>query len=121
MSQRRYLKIQQYGNYAAKALPIPFIYFLYTKNIFQLKSRSILRDFGVILGCIGWTEACEFGLSKFMWMNVESQVKAFGLLKRKEMEGRYKALIPKQRTELQNETDFMDDYSTNEQTATSKA
>lgn len=115
------MKIQQYGNYFAKALPIPFIYFLYTRNLFQLKNKSILRDLGVVLGCLGWMEVCEFGLNKFMWVNVEARVKAFGILKRKEMEDRYKALAPKQRTELQNEDDFIDDYQGTPETSTTKA
>lgn len=81
---------------------------LYKKNLFQLTSKSLFRDFLVVVASIGFMEAGQYSLNHYMWQNVQEQVKLYGVRKQKEMAARYSFRV-QSRSEQISQDDLFED------------
>ncbi len=104
----RYLNIQKYGNWLCIAAPLVVIPILYKKNIFQLTSKSLSKDFLVVVGSIGFMEGGQYSLNHFMWQNVQEDVKLYGMHKQQEMTARYSFRVHN-RNEHISQDDLLED------------
>lgn len=104
----RYLNIQKYGNWCCIAAPLLLIPVLYKKNLFQLTSKSLFKDFLVVVGSIGFMEAGQYSLNHFMWEHVKEEVRLYGVRKQQEMASRY-SLQVRSRSEQAPQDDLLED------------
>ena len=104
----RYLNIQKYGNWCCIAAPLVLIPILYKKNLFQLTSKSLFKDFAVVLASIGFMEGGQYWLNHYMWQNVQEQVRLYGVRKQQEMATRYNLQVHSRSEQLSQDDLFED-------------
>lgn len=91
-----------------KVSVFPLLFLLYKRKVLRLSSASLVRDGLILCGSLAYMEAGEFYLSKYMWANVEEEVKTFGRRKQQEMALKYQNLATINRNELQADSDLLD-------------
>lgn len=91
---------------------IPAVFFLYQKKMFNLNSKSLLRDFGVILGCIGYMEAGEYFLNNYMWSQVKGHITSYAIKKQQETAIKFQKISQQGRLGTEDSSDLLDDEDT---------
>jgi len=102
------LRFEKWGSWAVRFSVLPGVFLLYKLKAFRLNSRSLIRDFGVVAGCLLYMEGAEYFLGEAMWKTASPLVREYGIRKQAEMANKYKGLTQTSRSEMPIADDWLE-------------